>query len=252
MTRLVAVILSLLLIIGLQACSSTPGASAAGEDTTLGSPVQVSASPARGADSGYIPAVVGIPVDPGPTSTYRIGPDDLLKIDVFQVEEFSTQERVNAQGTITMPEIGDVQVGGLTVKEAEQGIAARLRETVLQSPQVSVFVLESAKQRVTVTGHVKSPGIFPLTAETTLMQTIALAGGLDEVGKKQEILLFRKQESGGMNAYVVDLAAIEKGQMTDPRILADDRVVVPKSGIAALGRNVNDVLTGWAVRVPFL
>ena len=254
MKQVVLPIASLLFVIGLQACSSASGRSVPEEGRTAADPLtqQPSASAGRGAGSGYVPAVVGIPVAPGPASAYRVGPQDLLKIDVFQVAEFSTQERVNADGVITMPEIGDVQVGGLSPQEAEQRIAARLRERVLQNPQVNVFVLESASQRVTVTGHVKSPGIFPLTAETTLMQAIALAGGVDDVAKKQEIIIFRKQETGDMNAYVVDLAAIEQGRLTDPQIIADDRVVVPKSGMAILSRNVNNVLTGWALRVPFL
>jgi polysaccharide export outer membrane protein len=245
-------IASLLLPLCLQACSSADRHSAPAVPTAADSLAQPIASPSSSRGSDYVPAVIGIPADPAPISAYRIGPQDLLKIDVFQVAEFSTQERVDAAGMITMPEIGDVQVGGFTPKAAEQRIAARLGERVLQNPQVSVFVLESASQRVTVTGHVKRPGIFPLTAETTLMQAIALAGGLDDVAKKQEIIVFRKQQGGDMSAYVVDLAAIEQGKLSDPRVVADDRIVVPKSGAAVLSRNVNNVLTGWALRVPFM
>jgi polysaccharide export outer membrane protein len=252
MNRTLPVLAFLFVVPGLLACSSTGTVPADGGSAPSDPPGQPTVSPAAGAGGDYVPAVVGIPSDPGPNVTYRIGPQDLLRIEVFQVEEFSTQERVNGAGMITMPEIGEVQVGGLTPKEAEERIAARLRESVLQDPQVSIFVLEYASQRVTVTGHVKQPGIFPLTAETTLMQAIALAGGLDEVGKKEEVIVFRKQQGGNINAYVVDLAAIERGQLTDPRIVADDRVVVPKSGMAVLGRSVNNVLTGWALRVPFL
>jgi polysaccharide export outer membrane protein len=199
-----------------------------------------------------VPAVVGIPTDPGPKVTYRIGPHDLLKIEVFQVEELSSQERVNEQGEIAMPLIGNVKVGGLTPQEAERLIADRLRQNYLQDPQVNIFVVEYASQKVTVTGHVKKPGVFPLAGQTTLMQAIAMAGGLDEVAKKEEIVVFRRQTTGAVNAYVVDLASIEEGKLTDPAIVANDRVVVPKSGMAVFGRSVGNVLTGWAMRVPFL
>jgi polysaccharide export outer membrane protein len=245
--RALLLITTLVLVPSLLACSSSGGLSATGGGDTSNA-LGGNAAPAPA--SGYATAVAGIPVDPGPTQTYRIGPQDLLKIDVFQVEEFSTEERVNEAGIITMPEIGDVHVGGLTSKEAEQLIASKLSERILQNPQVSIFVLESASQRVTVTGHVKKPGIFPLTAETTLMQAVALAGGVDDVGKKEEVVIFRKQEGGGnVNAYVVNLAAIEKGDVTDPRIVADDRVVVPQSGMRVLGKRVDRLLMAWTLGI---
>jgi polysaccharide export outer membrane protein len=246
------VLISLLLILGLHACSSSPDVSGLGVSTLDGSAAQPTVSPAAGANGDYAAAVVGIPVDPGPNVTYRIGPQDLLKIEVFQVPEFSKQERVNEAGMIKMPEIGEVKVGGLTPKEAEELIANRLRQTVLQNPQVSIFVLEYASQKVTVTGRVKQPGIFPLNGETTLMQAIALAGGIDDVGKKEEIVVFRKQQSGGINAYVVNLAAIEKGKLTDPRMVAEDRVVVPQSGMRVVGQRIDRLFMGWALMFPHL
>jgi polysaccharide export outer membrane protein len=250
MNQLLLLSASLLLLLTLHGCSSSGGASGLGVSAMQGTPVQPSVSPAAEAAGDSAAAVVGIPVDPGPDITYRIGPHDLLKIEVFQVPEFSKQERVNEAGMIKMPEIGEVEVGGLTPKEAEALIANRLREAVLQNPQVSIFVIEYASQKITVAGHVKQPGIFPLTGETTLMQAIALAGGIDEVGKKEEIVIFRKQQSGGVNAYVVNLAAIEKGNLTDPRMVAEDRVVVPKSGMRVVGQRVDKLLMGWALMFP--
>jgi polysaccharide export outer membrane protein len=241
-----------ILATGLQACATSGGVPGAGGDLPAASAAPPKTSPAAGAGADYVPAVVGIPTDPGPSVTYRIGPHDLLRIEVFQVEELSSQERVNEEGLIVMPLIGNVKVGGLTPQEAERFIADRLGQSYLQNPQVNIFVMEYASQKVTVTGHVKQPGVFPLAGQTTLMQAIALAGGLDEVAKKEEIVVFRKQTSGAVNAYVVDLAAIEEGKLTDPAIIADDRVVVPKSGMAVFSRSVGNVLTGWALRAPFL
>ena len=77
-------------------------------------------------------------------------------------------------------------------------------------------------------------------------------GGLDDVARKDEIVVFRKQPGGDINAYVVNLKSIEEGKLTDPVIVGDDRIVVPKSGAAALGRAIGDVLTGWAIRAPLL
>jgi polysaccharide export outer membrane protein len=93
-----------------------------------------------------IPAFFGIPPDPGPARNYRIGPYDLLKIQVFHADELSTVERVNEEGLIDMPLIGAVRVGGLTPQGAEQTIVERLRERYLQNLQVSVFVSGYASQ----------------------------------------------------------------------------------------------------------
>ena len=109
-----------------------------------------------------VPAVVGLPPDPGDSATYRIGPHDLLKIEVFEVEELSSEERVSEDGVVVMPLVGSVPVGGLTPREAEQRIADILGRSYLQDPQVNIFVTEYASQDVTVAGAVSSLGVFPI------------------------------------------------------------------------------------------
>lgn len=214
------------------------------------SPTSRAGASGAGASGKPIPAIVGIPGDPGPAHAYRIGPHDRLTIKVFQVEELTTDGRVNAAGSFVMPLIGKVKISGLTPSEAEQFIANRLGERYLNNPQVSILISESAGHKVTVTGHVKSPGVFPLVGRTTLMQAIAMAGGLDEVAKQEQVLLFRRQGQGDVNAYVVDLASIQKGKLADPVIVGDDRVVVPKSGAAVLTKTAGHVLTTWVLRLP--
>lgn len=248
MSNLLRFLLAASLLIGVHAC-------AGGGHTTV---ARVDADPAAGSPGGappelkgdLVPAVVGVPPDPGAERAYRIGPHDLLKIEVFQVQELSSEERVNENGFVAMPLIGNVKVGGLTPDEAEQLIAAKLSEDHLQNPQVDIFVSEYASQKVTVTGNVKKPGVFPVAGRTTLLEAIALAGGLDEVANKEEVILFRRQPGGSMSAYVVDVALIEAGKLTDPVIVGDDRVVVPESGMAVLGRAVGRVIQGWVIRAP--
>jgi len=244
--RLLTVVLFVLVS---QACTTSGGIPPTNSALSAGpAAIQGASRPDRKGD--FVPAVVGIATDPGPATTYRIGPHDLLKIEVFQVDELSSEERVNEEGLIVMPLIGNVKVGGLMPQEAEQVIADRLGASYLQNPQVNIFVTEYASQKVTVSGRVNKPGVFPLTGQTTLMQAIALAGGVDDVAKKSEIVIFRKQQRGDVAAYVVDLEAIEEGRLADPVITANDRVVVPKSGAAVLAQGIGRVLTGWAVRAP--
>lgn len=196
-----------------------------------------------------VPAVSGLPPDPGSASTYRIGPKDLLKVEVFQVPELSSTERVNDSGQIIMSLIGPVSVGGLTPKDAEAHVAALLGRDYLQNPQIDIHVEEYASQRITVLGSVKKPGIFPITGKTTLLQAIALAEGIDSLANEDETILFRKNASGEMVAYVVDIALIQEGRLRDPLLIGEDRVVVPESGSAVFFKGVTDALRGF-VRLP--
>ena len=248
MKTLLRFLAAALLMLGAQACSTSGGGPAA---ATSASPATVSPGDPQTAPKGdFVPAVVGIPADPGPERAYRIGPYDLLKVQVFRVDALSSEVRVDDAGLVVMPLIGAVKVGGLTPAEAEQDIAHKLGQSYLQNPQVRIFVSEYASQKVTVIGRVKKPGVFPVGGKTTLMQAIALAGGLDDVAKKDEIVVFRKQPTGSVNAYVVNMEAIEEGALADPVIVGDDRIVVPKSGAAVFRQTVNNILTGWVMRAP--
>ncbi|KFN45093.1 polysaccharide biosynthesis/export family protein [Arenimonas oryziterrae] len=160
---------------------------------------------------------------------YRVGPQDLLEITVFQVPDLNRTVRINSGGQISLPLIGQMQAGGKTVPELESEISAKLTEKYLQNPQVSVFVKEFTSQRVTLEGAVKKPGIYPLTGRTTLLQSIAMAGGMDQLANLQGIVVFRMIDGKKM-AAVFDLKQIRAGQAEDPQIYGDDVVVVDQSG----------------------
>ena len=163
-------------------------------------------------------------------SDYRIGGQDLLEISVFGIDALSQTVRVNSNGQISLPLIGAVLAGGKTIPELESAIAAKLKEGYVQDPQVTVFVKEFASQRVTVEGAIKNPGIFPLTGKTTLLQVIAIAGGVDDrVADLKGVVVFRQVEGKRMGA-VFDLTQVRNGTMPDPQIYGDDIVVVEQSG----------------------
>jgi polysaccharide biosynthesis/export protein len=192
-----------------------------------------------------VPATIGVPPSPSSTSTYRIGPKDLLRVEVFQVAELSSQERVSDDGDIVMPLIGAVRVAGLTPKEAEDHVARLLEADYLQNPQVNIFVEEFASQKVTVSGSVEKPGVFPLQGRTTLTQAVALAGGLTDLADNEQVILFRGQGTPTAQAYVIDVDQIDEGALEDPLIIGDDRVFVPKSGSAVFVKRVSETLRGF-------
>jgi len=207
----------LALIVLLAACSAMgggPGGSAVAVTTT-----------------GSLPAPENLSAIPNAEEAeYRIGPLDVIEVSVFQVEDLSKTVQVNASGQIALPLIGTVAAAGKTVADLETEIADRLGERYLQSPQVSVFVNEAMSQRVTVEGAVVNPGIVSLTGPTTLLQTIALSGGLTEVADARGIVVFRTVSQRRTGAKF-DLAAIRAGRAEDPVLHGGDIVVVDQSGL---------------------
>jgi polysaccharide biosynthesis/export protein len=160
---------------------------------------------------------------------YRLGSQDLIQVSVFGVEELSATARVNSNGQVSLPLIGAVMAGGLTIPELEAELSRRYADGYLQKPQVTVFVEEFASQRVTVEGSVKKPGIYPLSGRTTLLQAIAVAEGLDEFADLGGIVLFRQVDGRRMGA-VYDMRALRSGKIDDPQVYGDDMIVVEQSG----------------------
>jgi polysaccharide export outer membrane protein len=219
-----------------------PTAASGGSQPTASSP---SASTA----GALVPAVVGVPHASGSQSAYRISAGDVMKIDVFQVEELSTEERVGDDGSIIMPLIGQIAVAGLTPAQAEARIAAALQKDYLQNPQVNIFVSEYAAMDVTVGGAVKKPGVFPLSGQTTLLHAIAQAEGVTDMANEREVVIFRRTTESSVNAYVVDLKQVEQGKLSDPVLVSNDKVMVPESGSAVFLKGLSDTLRGF-VRLP--
>ncbi len=183
-------------------------------------------------------------------SEYRIGPQDLLTISVFGVPELNQDVRVNTGGNISLPLVGSIQAGGKTIQGLEQDIATRLSANYLQSPQVTVFIKEFTSQRVTVEGAVKKSGIFPITGRTSLLQVIATAGGLDDLGDPHALVVFRVIKGQKM-AAVFDLEKIRHGAAEDPQIYGDDIVVVDISGSKSAMRRFFQAMPVLGMFRPF-
>ena len=160
---------------------------------------------------------------------YVIGPLDKLDIRVFQVKDLSFDNlQVDAGGQIVMPLIGSVVAEGKTAEQLSQELAQRLGERFLQSPQVTVTVVDSASQKITVEGDVKSPGVFQMRGRTTLMQAIAMGGGMSDTANLHKVAIIR--DVGGVrHAAICDYTAIRKGSAPDPVIQGNDVVVVDGS-----------------------
>lgn len=141
-------------------------------------------------------AVPAAAQDAVPTTEYRIGPKDLLEINVFGEEDMKNLVvRVSEDGKITLPLLREVEVNGLTKGEVERKITTLLAEKYLQNPQVTVFIKEYLSKRVSVLGAVENPGPFELLGRQTLLQVISQSGGLTR-DAGSEIIVIRQLADG--------------------------------------------------------
>jgi len=170
-------------------------------------------------------------------SDYRIGPADLLEIDVYGVAELKRTVRVNSTGLVSLPLIGTIKVAGMTAQEAEAAIAARYGEKYLQDPQISVFIKEFTTQRVTIEGAVAKPGIYPLTGQITLLRAMALAGGRGDLASLDNVMIYRTGPDGKLESQVFDLDRVRAGEIPDPVVLPEDVIVVQRKPARVLLRD---------------
>lgn len=171
---------------------------------------------------------------------YRIGPRDVLAITTFKEPDLTFPEiQVDAAGSLQFPLVGKVQAAGLTANELAQTLADRLNRDYLKRGEVSVIVVETLSQTVTVEGNVVEPGVFEIPGSSTLLQAIARAKSPTRVARLDEVMIFR-QINGKRYGARFDLTAIRDGRAPDPEILGGDVVVV---GFDSLKGAFRDFLT---------
>lgn len=173
---------------------------------------------------------------------YLVGPFDKLKIDVFGVEQLQNKEyQIDASGRLSFPFAGTITAGGRTPQEISDELSGRLRGRIIRDPQVTVNLIETVSQLVTVDGAVKKPGRYPAIGAMTLLRTIAVAEGTTDVAKLDSVLIFR---TVGGDKYVgaYNLKAIRLGNYPDPAVYANDVIVVGDSATRRLFRDLSPLL----------
>jgi len=195
-----------------------------------------------------------------PYSDYKIGPEDLVEISVFEDEKLNKTVRVSSQGNISLPLLGILRVKGLTANELEKEIRDLLAEKYFQDPHVSVFIKEYRNQRISVIGAVERPGVFDVTGQKTVLDMLAMAGGLKgESDRAAGQLLFlirpatlealeegkakprEELDKPASNTFVIDLEELLiGGDLTLNLPLSHGDVInVPISGKFFVGGEVN-------------
>ncbi|MEL6333571.1 MAG: SLBB domain-containing protein [Cyanobacteria bacterium J06626_26] len=167
------------------------------------------------------PAFAVLPALPGAVSTssvsslndvYLLGPGDLITIDVFNVPEYSGEQRVLANGNVNLPAVGQLSVNGLTLAQAEQAISEKYRGEV-RYPQITVNLLTPRQLRIALSGEIYTPGLYTLPIDNdgqfpSLVEAIKLAGGITQAADLRRVEIQRRVENGGTQRVVSDLAAL--------------------------------------------
>jgi polysaccharide export outer membrane protein len=174
---------------------ATPGNSAAPAPapTTAAAPAAAPDSAAAAAPR----AVEPVRVDP---RDYRIGPEDVLDINVWKNPELSRERvPVRPDGKISHPLINEINVSGLTTAQVKSEIAQRLSQFI-ENPEVAVVVREIHSPKVSVSGNVRMAGYFELkTPDVTVLDMIAKAQGLNEFADKGNIKVLRRGQNGAID-----------------------------------------------------
>jgi polysaccharide export outer membrane protein len=163
---------------------------------------------------------------------YRISPQDLLAVSVYQEEDLKKEARVSAEGKISFPLAGEIRVGGLTPLEAEILIRNTLKAHLVD-PQVSVEVKEYRARRIFILGEVVKPGSYDIPPDRalTVVEAIALAGGFTKYASPNRTRVVRRSATGtDVESMVIPVASVTKGDKSkDVALNPDDVVYVPET-----------------------
>ena len=233
-----------------------PAIHLSGCTNTSGSSSSLSQSGSSSKKFGNLQVVDNLP----PPKNTRQGADqliaenDVLKIDVFQVNELDRTVRVDSNGSISMPLIGMLKAAGKTIPAVEKEMEKRYNAKYLQSPDITIYMEESAGQRVTMDGEFRKPGIYDSGSNTTLLQIVALAGGLSDIADDKKIYVFRQYGEQKLVANV-SIKAIRAGERSDPRLYGGDVVVAFTSKSKVAAKNLREALgiatSATRLAVPF-
>lgn len=165
------------------------------------------------------------------SQTYVLQPGDLVDIQVYMEDNMNRVLRLSGNGTITFPLVGTIKLSGLTLEQAEQRLAIRLR-SYIKNPQVSMLVKEYGNKTVYVLGQVSKPSAIQIPPERplTVLEAITSVGGFTDIANTSKVRVLRV-ENGKQKTIDVDVSQITKqgNKSMDIPLQPGDVVFVPQS-----------------------
>lgn len=159
----------------------------------------------------------------------RLGPGDLIEVNVYNVPELASKVRVSNAGDVYLPLVDYVHVDGLTQEEAQTLIEKRLSDGgFVRTPHVTIFVDDAASQGVTVLGEVAKPGIYPDTANRKLYEVVSQAGGFTPSASRK-IAILRRNQADPIHVELPRNLADDTSKNVE--VLPGDTITVPRAPI---------------------
>ena len=169
-----------------------------------------------------------------------IGSGDLIDVSMFRAPELSGRFRVDQKGDVDMPLLDAVHVAGLTADQAAKLIESHYVKAEILIPEgasSTVFIEEYANQGITVSGEVKSPGVYPAFGVRTLNDVVTAAGGVTELASSKVTITRRNDKQHPVTvSYNPEAQSLDSPEV---QILPGDTVVVPNAGIVYVIGAVN-------------
>ena len=191
---------------------------AAGSPATATLQVRAAQAPPQATANG---AAAALPPD------YVIGPDDVLDVRFWKDQDMSGEFVVRPDGRISLPLLNDVAAAGLTPEQLRVRLIEEARRYV-ETPNATVIVKTINSRKVFITGQVEKPGPYPLTSRVTVVQLIAMAGGLREYADAGKIIIMRS-ENGRVTPLRFDYTKLAEGRNVSQNVelRPGDTVIVP-------------------------
>lgn len=171
-----------------------------------------------------------IPIETA-SSTYRLQPYDLIDVDVYSEEDLHKPARLGSDGTVLLPLVGSVKVGGLTVAEATDLITKRYGAGFVKNPSVLITVLQYRKSTFSILGQVFKPGIYeiPEGDHVSILEAVSLAGGYGLKAAQNSVTVKRVVDGKDTMFKVKAGEMAQNPDVTPFEILPGDSILVPLS-----------------------
>ena len=186
-------------------------------------PAPPAAAPAQTAKPAAVAAAPDVVVPPG----FVIGAEDILTIVYWKDKDMTTEAQVRPDGRIALPLLNDVHAAGLTPEQLREKLTEESKK-YMEDPNITVLVRQINSRKVFITGEVNKPGPYPLTSQTSVMQLLAMAGGLREYANSKKIVIMRT-ENGKQISLMFNYKDVIAGKnlKQNVELKPGDTVVVP-------------------------
>lgn len=222
MTRTLSAIMLGALCFIMAGCNSTANTGAAPSDVLS---LQSGPDAAMAAEGLQLVENLPPPAGTGEGAEQLLAANDVLEIHVYNAVSLNRVVQIDSSGLISLPLIGVQTAAGKSVRQLERDLKRVYGASYLQWPDITVSVKELVSQKVTVDGEVARAGLYPVVASTTLLDAIAMAGGLRDIADQTKVYVFRDVGEARLVANY-NVEEIRSGRRDNPRIFGGDVIMV--------------------------